>query len=372
MKKCPEYIKTLYDAFDKHTYLIQAHSKTPNINSYPHRLDDKPPKKISGINDVFFNLPNDVYVVYGTPNFCSLFDVPGVDDNIKSQLKNNGNKLLLSQNPDNYAEDETYREYLDNMGIYCPGDLFYDFAITFEDDPGSFNISMIKQKKIIRAYNRDHSVGLGRKLKNIVKTSIPCVRYFKLSHILDLIKEFAENNVVIVYLLSCNLGPSQTDERAAYDKRGAYIREYDALSNNVLDKGISNIEYLREHADFVSTRGRRKAVVSSDIDPFETDETLPAYDVAQIEGKFIRKQFKDAVNKVIYEYPFGWSDKGCPCIDVCKKKKNYGTLSRFSGDSDKYFCEVDTTCVDESQPNDGGKRYHKTAKKLLAKCPEKV
>tara|TARA_B100000925_G_scaffold256672_1_gene210649 strand:+ start:2592 stop:3710 length:1119 start_codon:yes stop_codon:yes gene_type:complete len=372
MPKCPEYIKSIYNLFDKNTYLIQAHSKVPDIGSEPIRLDKMPTTKIKGINDVFLKVPDNVYIVYGTPSRCALFDVESVDTNLKTQLKNNDNKLVLSQNPYNYHETETYSEFLDNMGIYCPGDTFFDFGITFDDNPNMFNISKIEKRKIISAYNRDHSVRLGRNLRNLITVSIQNHIYFKLSYIIEILQELSRGEVIIIYLLSCNLGPSQTDYKAAYMNRGAYVREYDAISDQIIEKGLSNIEYLRIHSDFVSTRGRRRPVISDRDSAFEDSETLSCHDVAEIEGKYIRKGFQRAVDKVISDYPYGWSDNGCVCVDKCKPKKEYGVLGSMCDDCDKYYCEVDGECKDEIIKNDGGKRYHKSVKKWLAKCPEKV
>ena len=155
---------------------------------------------------------------------CALFDVESVDTNLNTQLKNNDNKLVLSQNPYNYHETETYSEFLDNMGIYCPGDTFFDFGITFDDNPNMFNISKIEKRKIISAYDRDHSVRLGRNLRNLITVSIQNHIYFKLSYIIEILQELSRGEVIIIYLLSCNLGPSQTDYKAAYMNRGGLCK----------------------------------------------------------------------------------------------------------------------------------------------------
>lgn len=370
MSRCPQYIKSLYKELDKNTYVIQAHSSAPKLGTRELRLYDSPSSPIiKGINEVFFNIPENIFIVYGTPNRCSIFEDDAIDVNYITQLMKTGNELVLSQNPSNYQPGQTYRIFLESLGVYCSGDRFFNFAVSFDMDPHFFNISKIEKRGMLRAYNDDHSVNLGRKLKTIISNTRNNVNYYLLSTIVNEISNIAKNNPTIIYLTSCNIAPSQDDP--AVTRRVGYSREYNDIADQIVEKGMSNIAYLRKHADLVSTRGSRLPSISSDRMPFSDEDDMTEWTAAKEEAAIATHYFKNTVRKVRRDFPFGWSDKGCPCIDRCKQKKEYSKLSHFCPDCDKYYCEVGESCPDEIIEYDGGKRFHHSVRKYLAKCPEK-
>jgi len=367
--ECPKYILELFSILDKNTFIIQSHAIPPLIDSKATSIQGHQLPPIRGIKDVFFKIPNNVFLVFGTPYKYELFDIPAVDENIISQIRHAGNRMFLSQNPDNYSRSESFGVFLSNLGLFCPGDMFFDFYITFEEDTHSFNIKKITKANVMKAYNNDRSMNLGRNLRNAVKAGSNNPRInFKLSEIVNELSSVANNNPTIIYLTSCNVSPTSEDGRALHDMRGAFIREYDSRAEMILDKSYSNIEMLREYVSTIRTRGRRRPVYSSNSEVYDEQTDHGMLEYSDMRGSYLRDKMKNAVYRVMTEFPYGWSNKGCVCISKCKKKEDFGRLSGMSQDRDKYFCEVDTDCQDEEIREDGGKRYHKIVRKYLAKC----
>ena len=369
---CPRYIQELFSELDKNTYIIQAHAEPPSIDSVPKSVHGYKLAPIRGINEVFFKIPDNVFIVFGTPYKHCLYAEDVVDENLITQLKRAGNKIVLSQNPDNYSRSDRFGLFLENLGLFCPGDMFFNFYIAFDDDINEFNIKKITKTEIISAYSGDRKIGLGRNLRKIVldgkNYDDSDDNQFTLREIVDEISLASSGNPTIIYLTSCNVSPTSGDFKALHDLRGAYIREYDSRAAHILEKAYSNMELLREYEPTVKTRGRRKARIQQNVDVYDEQEDHSLLYISKIRGTDVRDKMRSSVDRVLSEFPFGWSNKDCVCIDQCKQKSEYSKLSNMAPDNKKYFCEVDLDCPDEETLEDGGRRYHRMARKNLAKC----